>query len=555
LTEGHLSRRGLLVGTASILALNACAGVKIPPIPLVAKSTDLDGLPYNPVAFHLDLCNLSYQLYAQSLVWPFDPYYERHGDEFDREAFMDGVRTWVASISLNDPKPAFAGYRGPGALAGFENNQLHDPVLFRYDTLRPWQKALSLPDENWVEQQAPMDITEKISDVFMCYRPTGLPADTTKIDRVARGSAFAATRARDQLIAFEGETGDKGEPGQPGSQSMMGFVLKRLIAGSSDYDVHIVFRGSRSGVVLRAARQALSQTNARGNPDWITDLGYDFVEAADISQVGTLHRGMVQSVRSMLPKIVRCLLHITEGANGRLPRRISLTGHSLGGGLALQFASTVLMGNRLGPDGQGPDMPMALHDWPWDRLKLVTFGGPVSGDEQWAKLLTSEKLQSRFFQTSALGISLTDPDGLPVNDPEIMSRLTDRTRPVAYRVLNPADPITTLHILGGKHVGQTVYIAPTSPFIIADPNAHEPFDIRNLIEGALEDPAIPEAIWSYRELTEISPGSNPSDAGSSVEFDKLYDAITTYYESNAIAFDQGRFKNDFALYQGVLSNA
>jgi len=549
----RLSRRRLLISTASILAVSACAGVQIPQAPLVAKSADLDGLPYHPVSFHLDLCNLSYQLYAQSLVWPFDPYYERHGGSVAREAFMGRVRAWARSSHRNDPEPGLGGYRGPGALAGFEDNPLHDPVLYRYDTLRPWQQTLSIPDQNWVEQRAPTAITEKISDVFMCYRPTGLPADTTKIDRVARGSAFAATRARDQLIAFEGETGDKGEPGQAGSQSMMGFVLKRHNAGSDDYDVHIVFRGSRSGVVLRAARQALSQTNARGNPDWITDLGYDFVSAPDISKEGKLHRGFVQSVRSMLPKILLSLTRIAQQANGRPPRRISLTGHSLGGGLALQFASAVLLGDRLGPNGQGPEMPTALRDWPWGRLKLVTFGGPVSGDEQWAKALTSDKLQSRFFQSAALGISLTDPDGLPVNNPVIMSRLADRTRPVAYRVLNPADPITTLHVLGGKHAGQTVYIAPTNPFILANPNAHEPFDIRNLIVAAIGDPAVPEAIWRYRELSELSPSSNPSDAGNPEEFDKLFSAMTMYYESNSIAYNKGTFENDYSLHQSILS--
>ena len=66
-------------------------------------------------------------------------------------------------------------------------------------------------------------------------------------------------------------------------------------------------------------------------------------------------------------------------------------------------------------------------------------------------------------------------------------------------------------------------------------------------------PAVPAAIWRYRALNELSPDSDPSDAGSPKEFDKLFDAMAVYYESNASAFNQDRFENDYGLYRDISS--
>jgi len=68
-------------------------------------------------------------------------------------------------------------------------------------------------------------------------------------DRRRHGSVSGA---RDVLLVFEGGTGDKGDPGQPSSQSLMGFVLLRHAPTGDHYDVHVTFRGNRSGSAGRA---------------------------------------------------------------------------------------------------------------------------------------------------------------------------------------------------------------------------------------------------------------------------------------------------------------
>jgi len=538
-------------------ALSACTSLRIPATVLIPTAEDLVGLPYHPLPFHMDLCILSYQLYAQSLVWPADPYYEKHGSDEAREDFMARVQTWAGSGEAQDVTngPAPFGYRGPGRLQGFADNPLHDPILFRYDTVRPWLTSFSNPEDEWTVQQTPRAITGRIADVHVCARPSGGGEGETRIEPVASAGSFAIAGARDQLIAFEGGTGDKGEPGQPASQSLLGFVLMRHIEDSNDYDVHIVFRGSRSGSLTRAAREAFSDDDAGGNPDWITDLGYDFVAADDISTVGRLHRGFVQSMRSMLPKLSSAFSFIANRAEGRPPRRISASGHSLGGGLAQHFVSAMLLGNQFGPDGTGPSMPAQLLTWPWTNMKLVNFAAPVSGDRQWAETLTTEKLQENFFANAAFGITRTDPDALPVNDPNIVARMVDPTRPAGLRVLHASDPITTLHLLGGKHVGQTVYVASPNRMGFAKPEFHEPADIRDRMLRALSDPGLPPAVWRYHPMAEFAPGIEVSDWGQPVTFERLFDAFENLHTDHLAPAEIERLRDDQALFHRILDRS
>lgn len=321
---------------------------------------NLSSLPYHPLAYHLDLSSFAYHLYGQTLVWPFDPYFEEFANRSrSRIRFMQNVRAWAKQKGAEQVKDGakLGGYRGPGVLGGFDDNKYHDPIVYRYDRLYPWGKSITHSGGLWTEYMTPKKITGQIRNVYMCYRKTGQPLGAVAMEHVVTGHDASGSNARDVLLAFEGGTGGKGARGQPASQSLMGFVLLRYLPGLKDYDVHIAFRGSRSGSVTRAVRKALSEDKASGNPDWITDLGYNRVEpnnsGAIITKKGSVHRGFTESMKSILPQIIHCLRKVDQIEPRNLPNHIYLTGHSLGGGLAQHFVSAVLLGDKYGPGGMG----------------------------------------------------------------------------------------------------------------------------------------------------------------------------------------------------------
>ena len=135
------------------------------------RAQDVGTYPYHPVVFHLDLSILAYQLYAQTLVWPFDPYYEQAAD---RDDAMRRVWEWVEQSSPT-VEPGRDGLRGPGALSGHPSNRAHDPILFRYGAIEPWSAAISTSSgERWTTFEPARPIVDGLIKVLVAYRAFGV---------------------------------------------------------------------------------------------------------------------------------------------------------------------------------------------------------------------------------------------------------------------------------------------------------------------------------------------------------------------------------------------
>lgn len=556
----ELPVRRLLIGVALISALTGCVTAlstgELEETGTV-QQVDLD-LPYHPLVYHLDLSILAYQLYGQSLVWPFDPYYEEMGGK--RKATIDKVKAWAARTGKIQQKQPLGikGYRGPGILNGFDDNPTHDPIIYRYSQINPDADTLTNAAGTWTEYLTPKSITAKIGAVEVCYRPAGRSGQHVSLDKVARPSAAGRSSRTDTLLAFEGGTGDKGEPNRPPSQSLMGFVLVRK-KPADGYDLHIAFRGSRSGSAGRAVIEALSDNEAKGNPDWITDLGYNRLTSgqggAHISTVGTVHRGFAQSMNSIFPALFKCLQTARKRMGAAAPDTIYVTGHSLGGALAQMLVAAVLEGNRYGPSGKGRAMPKELHSWPWTEVKLITYGAPRVGDETFARNMTVNRLQSEFFSTEFNPI---DTKALRPNDPQILPRLVDKGRPASFRVLHSKDPITTEKVAGGKHIGKTVYVNRPGPLDALPPpdfSAHEQRKIRDGMVKSIGRNNIPELAIRYRKMKDIVPQRNGRKKGSAAEQQKLADGLKRYYRSNSIPFDFETFDREFQVRSRIDNEA
>ncbi len=328
---------------------------------------------YYPYVYHIDLCILAYQLYNQTLIWPLDPWYERmrRTGTSRRDNFMEQIHRFVAG------KPE---YRGPGSTRGWATSDAFDPIVSVYSRLSPWTASFARDDAKYRVFNTPAYITDKITDVYVCEYETA-PANDGKDYKSGKpklgNHLKRGNKTGDVLYACEGGTGatvaGKILDAKPAAWSLMTFVLKRS-RDDGGHDVHIVFRGSQSGSGGSAAVSGLLQE--KGNPDWVTDTdAYETVSDTPISRYGKVSRGFANSLKLCLNSIVACLDDIDQNGGGK-PKQIYVTGHSLGGALAAQFCSAMVLGEY------GTNLPANLKAWPWAEVQLITYASPTVGNKE-----------------------------------------------------------------------------------------------------------------------------------------------------------------------------
>lgn len=346
------------------------------PTEIIEGTTITNGM-YNELLYNLDLCILAYHLYHQTLIWPMDPFYEqqvRKGTD-RRMNFMNVVRRGPGTLGAPPPTT----YKGPG---NFLTQQLPeniwlDPIITDYTRLNPWKPSFFKATDAWEIIQPSKYITDRINSIYMCQSPKFEPTEIRTI-----------VGPEDKLYCFEGGTGGRELPGRsdPHAWSMMGFILVRNWGSAGEYDVHIAFRGSRSGSAGRAAADALV---GLGNPDWVTDLDWNYNPKPDqwFSPRGFSRIGFTQSMKSILPALRACLGAINTDKKEVPPKTIYVTGHSLGGALAIMCASAL----AIGTPGGGP------FKWPWKDLRLITFSAPTVGDMDFCITVNSQVYARRVY--------------------------------------------------------------------------------------------------------------------------------------------------------------
>ncbi len=361
------------------IAISVWAAILIFVSPALADGSKPEAGEVPQSVLNLDLCTLAYQLYHQSLCLPLDPWYDmmsRVGSDRRNNIcrFTHDYAAKLGSSTANNGSLGQGFYSGPNAARGWSDTNLNlDPILTNYKYIDAKLPTFNREGEQFLAVLAPNYITKNIKTIDgVRYRtkPVSFPHSDTERFQIREYPSGA-----DHLIVFEGGTGIVGTT-QP-SWSPMGFVLMKKTA--TGYDAHIVFRGSRSGSSLSKtvwkAQDAIG--DAKGNPDWITDLGgTKQIEQPLISKVGKVTKGFAEALPTMLGPITACCKYLEQ--NYPAPEHIYVTGHSLGAGLGSQFVSAVLQGNY------GDQLRQEVKSWPWNNTILMAYAQPIPGDPTWA---------------------------------------------------------------------------------------------------------------------------------------------------------------------------
>ncbi len=457
-----------------------------PPPSLGAPPSQGISFPYNPFFYLLDLSVLTYNLYAQSTVFNYDPFYEQQTEKMRgggiserRVSYITKLQTYLESQAeslvpkLNslclgqdgqvDQARAASCVRGPDVVSFMTRKSsgklvfgpsraepaggLIDPILTRYSNMDPSRRAhvshegddgVGRSNTEWRYFVPPRELTEW-RGAYIVFRD--LSSSGIRMQRL-RMQYQSSTSAND-IYVFEGVAG---ATSSVGSVAMFGLVVTRPLGTSGDYVVDIAWRGSRSG---KASDAFLNGLAGRGNPDWISDLDMKFRSHATMG-AGKTHAGYTRCIRETMP-ILLPLLRFIHNQFNRPPLLVFVTGHSMGGGLATLFvkAMTSKTANSFGDPAV---LGAKLASWPWAKIKLVAYSAPIIMDSEAARTMNTKRERENKFaadpqspqevfddRPGLLGVTRDTAD---FGDASLQTRaLSDLTIASMYRVIHPHDPI------------------------------------------------------------------------------------------------------------------
>lgn len=248
----------------------------------------------------LEYCRFSYKSYAQTCVYPMDPFFEAHG-----EGIWQGARDRVMA-RVHEERGSHADVRK------------FDPI--EYDLTKVPNPSRGVVYRGGTGEQPyilfqPRPLDRSISDVM------GADLQGNEI----WGESIPHATGTKRCCHFQGKTGMTQSHPEAGWPSWMGVVVYDPIKQT----IVITFRGSRSGSGGRALAQALTQS--QGNPDWVTDMNH--LKGIPVGRFGhaTLSGGFWYSYESCKQSLEAAFY---DAANHQPIKEIYFTGHSLGGGLA-----------------------------------------------------------------------------------------------------------------------------------------------------------------------------------------------------------------------------
>ncbi|MDC0711411.1 hypothetical protein POL68_23270 [Stigmatella sp. ncwal1] len=263
----------------------------------------------------LEYCRFAYKAYAQSCVYPMDPFYEAHG-----EGVWQGARDRLMA-------------RVHERLGSPKGLQKFDPL--EYDFSKPPNPLYGVVYRGGAGEDPYLLFQPRPLDRSISYAMgVDLEGEELKMPHFEIRGASGTKRC----CYFQGKTGMTQTHPKAGWPSWMGAAIYDPIAQR----MVIVFRGSRSGKGGRALAQALTQS--QGNPDWVTDMNH--LKGVDVPRFShaTLSCGFWYAYESCKESLEAAFLEALHSPRGL--KEIYFTGHSLGGALA-QCAYIDMMGGEL----------------------------------------------------------------------------------------------------------------------------------------------------------------------------------------------------------------